>query len=505
MYPKTIKDNLLFRIDINKQCQDDPNKIEALKELCRRDIVNFFDLCLWTYDPRKNPKHIPFVLYPFQEERARTINQSIADKKDLLIDKSRDMGVSWMTLGVFFYRWLFFNESFLVGSRKEELVDKLGDMDSLFEKIRYYIKFLYPFLMPNNITSSYMKIVNANGNIIAGESMNEAFGRAGRYNAILLDEFAHLVGTLADSIWQACGDSSPCRLPVSSPKGKINKFAKLRFPEADQPKIEVMTIHWSLHPEKDQAWYEKEKLRRNDIEVAQELDISYLSSAGKPFYAGFRQDLHVIEYEPLKDKELLFGWDYGWHYPCLVISQIDAKGRWVVYDMILGRNKNIKPFGEEVIGYQNLHYPSMTHKGFGDPAGKSPNDQTDITSQEILIGLGFRIESQPSNLPTTNYSARKKIIEGKLNTIIDGRPALLVHKRCQMIIEAFEGGYHYPEKDRYGREVESPFDDDWYAHPMNCIEYIAVNVFAPVPKDEKTEERIREMQRKRQIREGGYG
>ena len=69
-----------------------------------------------------------------------------------LVEKSRDMGATWTTVAFSVWLWLFRPGSAIgFGSRKELLVDRLGDMDSIFEKIRYTIKMLPGFLLPRRI------------------------------------------------------------------------------------------------------------------------------------------------------------------------------------------------------------------------------------------------------------------------------------------------------------------------------------------------------------------
>lgn len=457
LYPQSIKDNLIFRFEVGESCKD-PNKQAAFIEFIKRDIAHFFNICLWTYDPRKKPAHRPFILYPYQTDYVHKFNESIVSGTDLLVEKTRDMGATWMDLGVFLYRWLLFGESFLVGSRKEELVDTLGDMDSHFERIRYMIRFLFPFLRPPKLNQSYMKIIHPDGNIINGESMNEGFSRQGRYNAILLDEFAHIHTNLADTIWQACGDSAKCRLPVSTPMGKYNKFAQLRF----SGKIAVETLHWSKHPEKDQNWYEAQKERRSPTEIAQELDISYIASAGKAFYSGFQKNLHTGKFQVNTAKELILGWDFGWHVPACIVAQIDAKGRFIILREILGQDETIEKFGNRVRVYLNQEFPGMYHKSYGDPAGDQKSDKNEQTSIQILRGIGFDVKFTPST-----YRQRKEIVERLLSTLIDGIPAFIVDDSCSMIIEGFEGGYRYPDAKNSGAMSECPLEDGVYEHCLS--------------------------------------
>ncbi len=478
--PTNFEDNIVFRIKFHKNCEISLDASFAALQLFKTDIVSFFNLCLYTYDPRKKPSDIPFILYDYQEAYTHEINQAISKGENLLTEKSRDMGVTWDILGVFLYRWLIFDENFLVGSRKEELVDRIGDLDTLFERLRYMVRALPDWLTDacgfNRKNSGYMKIYKENGASITGESMNDNFSRQGRYNAILLDEFAFV--ERAEIVWRACGDSAKCKLPVSTPNGSLNTFARLR--KSDQ--IKVATLLWKAHPEKTEVWYKNEVANRPAKDIAQELDINYTVSAGKPFYGGFMRGLHSRKVELIQDKELLLGWDYGYHSPVCLISQLDSKERWNIIDCLIGCDELIDSFGEKAKAYLNLKYRGFLFRNFGDPAGEQESDKSKKSSAQILTSLGFRVVSIPSNTNQSNYDARKVIIEKKLKTLIDGIPALCINDipSTQIIIEAFEGGWHYPKANTNGFIEEIPVKEGYYEHPMNALEYIAVNIFKPV-------------------------
>ena len=338
--PNSFQENLKYRVRFHKECEGDRSKQDAALFLFKRNPILFFSLNLWTYDPRKKPADRPFVPWDYQEDYIRHIDKDIENGVNALTEKSRDAGVTWNVLGVFWRRFLLFSENFLLGSRKEEFVDTIGDMDSHFERLRYFARTTPGWLLDrcgyNPKNSGYMKIFKGNGASLVGESMNPNFSRQGRYNAILLDEFAFV--EKAETIWTGTGDSAPCKLPVSTPNGSLNTFARLR----KSGKIKVYTIHWSQHPEKDQVWYDQQLKDRPERDVLQELDINYIISAGKPYYGGFKRNIHVQKLAINTHKELILGWDYGWHHPCCVISQIDVKGRLVIYDVLLGDNELIQ-------------------------------------------------------------------------------------------------------------------------------------------------------------------
>lgn len=506
-----IKQNLIERDKLLVLCQGDVEEQAKVIALCKKDILFVFKYFLWTYDPRGVSKHLPFIPWDYQEKFILELNEDIVAGVSQLTEKSRDMGVTWMVLGVFLYRWLFHNDNLLVGSRKEELVDTLGDMDTHFERLRYMLKKLPNWMVEalgyDRKNDSYMKLYKDNGASIVGESMNKEFSRQGRYRAILLDEFAFV--DKAELIWRACGDSAPCKIPVSTPNGSNNKFAILR----KSGQIKVNTIHWRLHPKKDDKWYEGLKDNRSTKDIAQEADINYTISAGDPFYRGFSRALHVRKMNISKEKDLCLAWDYGFNHPNCSIHTQTSEGIWVIVDNIFGENQTIDEFGQYVLSYLNEFYQGyqFKRKGFGDPAGCQSSDKSRKSSQQILNDLGFPVTSVPSNTPLTNYAARKGIIEKKLRTLIGGIPALVVNDvpNNAIIIEGFEGGYRYPDANKYGGVAEHPVEDGWFEHPFNSLEYYAVNMFRPVEKS-RAEEAERNARRRvsvntRQTANAGFG
>jgi len=472
-------EKLRKRALIQRNCEDNPALRDGAFLMCQKDILFAFDNFFWTYDPRKKPSDLAFFPYQYQETFITETNQDIQNGVDSLTEKSRDMGVTWMVLSIYVYRWLFFDENFLVGSRKQELVDTIGDMDSHFERIRYILKKLPDWVIDkcgwDRKLSGFMKVYKNNGSSITGEAMSTDFSRQGRYNSILLDEFAFVQG--AEEIDRACGESSPCKLYVSTPNGKNNHFARIRA----SGKVKVNTIHWRLHPNKDEAWYQAVKAKRTEKDVAQELDISYSVSAGSPFYKGFYRSLHVKKLVANPDCDLILGWDYGFHHPNCSIHQVTPEGVWVILDNIFGEDIIIDEFAMIVKEYLNENYRGFnyTNKNFGDPAGLQTSDKSKKSSAQILREHGFYVRSLPSNTPQTNYTARKNIIEKKLKTLIAGSPALMINDtpNNDIIIEGFEGGYHYPKANVVGHVHEYPEKEGYYEHPFNSIEYVATNLF----------------------------
>ena len=222
---------------------------------------------------------------------------------------------------------------------------------------------------------------------------------------------------------------------------------------------------------------------------------------GKPFYAGYDERLHKGQFEWNKEKELICGWDYGWNHPACLITQIGNEGRWYILHEIMGAEETIDQFADRVKAQLNLMYPGARYKHYGDPAGKGHNDKSEETSEQVLRSKGINVISKQST-----YRERKEIIEPKLATLINGKPALMVDEGCGIINDGLLGGYHYPESKDGKPVVEEPYKDGYYDHLANCLEYIAVNIFSPIKQAGNKDIADYHRQQKHQLaqRRGGY-
>ena len=300
-YPKSYLENLKHRHKLIFGCLQKPQIQPHVLALCRADILFWINTFVATYNPRKTPSTIPFITYEYEDKLILDLVDSIKNQKDILIDKSRDMGVTWCVLLVFVWYWQFHGEGqdFLVGSRKEQYIDVMGNMDTLIEKIRFILRNQPKWMLPREFDwkthSNYMKIINPQSkSTITGEATNNNFSRGGRRRAIFFDEFAFW--EVDQAAWRASADSSNCRIVVSTPCGFNNQFAKLRHSGS----IDVRSLHWTLHPEKDKSWYDNECKRRNNdaVEIAQELDINYEGSEDGILFE-FAELKKAVHNEPL--------------------------------------------------------------------------------------------------------------------------------------------------------------------------------------------------------------
>jgi len=306
LYPKGYEENIAWRVAILRRVQVDKDYRAMVRALFFKDFIFALNAFYYTLDVRTRPRHNqPFCTYPFQDQVALQIIDHITRGEDLAIEKSRDMGMSWLVLLVFHWMWLNPDggSDFLLGSRKEDYVDEKGNMRTLFQKIRYAHYKLPSWLWPKGFDSkkhdNYLRIVNPEtGASLTGESNNPNFSTGGRYLAALFDEFAKWEST-DQSAWTAAGDATPCRIPVSTANGANGQFYNL----VTDGKTKKTRLDWWLHPKKSEGlycewpqdevegvklrspWYDRECQRRSPLEVAQEIDIDYIG-AGNPVFSG---------------------------------------------------------------------------------------------------------------------------------------------------------------------------------------------------------------------------
>jgi hypothetical protein len=408
---------LVQRLQINDACLRKAEARAMTWNLCARPdspvegCIFFIENFGFTFDPRPHawPNHLPFILFDYQKEAIAWLINHIDNGRDGLIEKSRDMGISWVVfVWVSLWYWLFRDGiNILVGSYKEALVDN-RTKDSLFGMIDYAVDALPTWILPKGFNKdkhrTQMKLVNpTNSNLITGDTMNPDFARGSRKTAVLFDELGSW--DYAKDAWESAGDSTSCRIANSTPKG-YNFYAMLRNGESGR-EIDILTLHWKLHPLKDDEWYEHEKLRRTEEEIAQELDISYNKSQEGRVYPEWNDANVVSGLFPYDDAYPLYiGWDFGQTDDTAIIWMQKVQHKWRIVDVYRNTGKTIDfyvPFITGMVSSDSYAYTKKDlemiaeHKNwkkgihFGDPAGRFTNQVTNTSVLDVLRNHGIYV------------------------------------------------------------------------------------------------------------------
>lgn len=278
--------NTFFRVraDRLRKLRDNPENLPVIRrhyQCAPWDFINDWGM---TFDPRAVERgqiaNMPFILWPRQKEYLKWVFERWKGSGRGLVEKSRDCGVTWLSVGMAVSLWSFHDGvSLRFGSRKEDLVDRIGDPDSIFEKIRHMLRNLPDEFLPQDWSEkkycSHMKVVNPhNGSTIAGEA-GDNIGRGGRASIYFVDEAAFI--ERQERVDAALSQTTNCQIDISTPFGPTNNFAKkrIRYNNTDR----VFIFDWRDDPRKDQPWYDRQCEDLDEVTVAQEIDRDYNASA----------------------------------------------------------------------------------------------------------------------------------------------------------------------------------------------------------------------------------
>lgn len=274
-----------------KEFRQNPSSLESAIAYYRTHKAEFIWHWMDTYNPRlEGAKWVPFIPFKRQDEFLQFIAELDRDQVNGLVEKCRDVGATWLLCGWSVACWLFDKDDATGwGSRKESLVDTLGDPDSIFEKMRLIVRRLPKEFLPKGFSNrnhaTFMKMVNPeNGSTITGES-GDNIGRGGRKKRYVKDESAHY--ERPEKIQAALDDNTNVQIDISSVNGLGNVFHRKRESGIDwspgkviDPAFtRVFVFDWRDHPDKTQAWYDmrKAKAEREGMQhiFAQEVDRNY--------------------------------------------------------------------------------------------------------------------------------------------------------------------------------------------------------------------------------------
>ena len=263
LVPRDPWQNVKFRDDILLLAGSDPAAAAELRTMCSQDPLFYLNTFACSYSPKDSAYGTavtPFSTYKFQDEVILDILDCINKGMDATMPKSRDMGASWMGLCAIEWCWHFRDYlSFLLVSRKEDLVDKKGFPGSLFWKIDFLHKHQPRWLLPTNRwlgdrdpLRKSLHLTNAdNGSVIDGESTTGNVGVGDRRTALFIDEFGAFPVDDGYAVLRGTRDVTNCRIFNSTPRGQ-NAFYEV----CTKTTARKLRMHWSRHPLKNLGMYQ---------------------------------------------------------------------------------------------------------------------------------------------------------------------------------------------------------------------------------------------------------
>lgn len=196
-------------------------------------------------------------------------------------------------------------------------------------------------------------------------------------------------------------------------------------------------------------------------------------STGQPVYgANFNDTLHVSEEEiKINTMSTIYcGVDFGLT-PCCVFAQRTMEGQWQILSELTtkkGETIALPHFANIMKSYIDTYFQGLQLVIYGDPAGGF-RDQQGMTAYDIFRTRGIIIRSAPTN----KFEPRREAVLQPLMRMINGKPGLLLDKRCRILRKGFNGQYRYRKIQVSGdaRFTQEP-DKNEYSHPHDALQYL---------------------------------
>lgn len=274
---------------------------------CAKDFIYFCRKYGFISHPIKG--RILFHLYPFQED----VMDEIKDNRFLIINKSRQLGISTLVAAYALWIMLFNKDKTILC-----LATKQETAKGMVDKVQFMYNNLPNWLKGNKKPPSNnklsLKLAN-NSQIIATSAASDA-GRSYAVSLLLIDEGAFIEGIdkIITSIKPTISTGGSI-IALSSPNGVGNWFHKTYIDaEAGVNEFKALKLKWDLHPDRDEKWETTERANYSAREFAQEYDCDFLGSGNsliEPDNLSF-YDENFIQ-EPI-EKRFLGGDFWIWKY-----------------------------------------------------------------------------------------------------------------------------------------------------------------------------------------------
>jgi hypothetical protein len=273
--------------------------------MCAKDPVFFMKQYCYIQHPKKGK--IKFNLFPFQEDSLTELR----DNRYSVILKSRQLGISTLSAG--FALWsMLFKEDFnvLVIATTQEVAK------NLVTKVRVMHENLPSWLKGNVEADNKLSLKFKNGSQIKAVSSATTGARSEALSLLIIDEAAFIRNI--EEIWiasQATLSTGGGAIVLSTPNGVGNWFHQTwADAEADINGFHTIKLHWTVHPERDQAWRDQQTQLLGERGAAQECDCDFISSGHTVVEGAILMEYEAQCTEPI-ERRGVDGAYWIWEYP----------------------------------------------------------------------------------------------------------------------------------------------------------------------------------------------
>lgn len=152
------------------------------------------------------------------------------------------------------------------------LANKSDTTKEIIDKAKVVLENLPFFMKPGIIKYDVMNVRCDNGCRLIGQSTTAKAGIGFTIHNLYIDEFAHIHPSIADSFYEnvypTLSASKVSRLTITSTPNGFNKFYQIyAAAERGENEYKSMRVDWWEHPDRDDAWYQRELGNLGSIEA----------------------------------------------------------------------------------------------------------------------------------------------------------------------------------------------------------------------------------------------
>ena len=188
----------------------------------------------------------------------KTMLRNFQHNRFNIVLASRQMGKT-VTASIFNAWYLVFNTD----KNTLLLANKSDSTKEIIDKAKVVIENLPFFMKPGIIKYDVMNVRCDNGCRLIGQSTTAKAGIGFTIHNLYLDEFAHIHSSIVDAFYEnvypTLSASDVSRITITSTPNGFNKFYLIyAAAERGDNEYKAQRIDWWEHPDRDDAWYERE-------------------------------------------------------------------------------------------------------------------------------------------------------------------------------------------------------------------------------------------------------
>ncbi len=257
---------------------------------CAADPVHFMRKYCYIQHPQRG--RIPFNLYPFQDKVLKLFQENPYS----VVLKSRQLGISTLGAGYSLWLMLFHKDKnvLCIATKQDTAKNMVTKVKFMYENLPSWLKIDAP-------ENNKLTLRLSNGSQIKATSASSDAGRSEAVSLLLIDEAAFIdnIGEIWASAQQTLATGGGC-IALSTPYGTGNWFHQtwVRAENAENDFLPIK-LPWYVHPERDQAWRDRQDELLGDPRMAaQECDCDFNTSGDTVFYSEY---LEFYEQTYIKD------------------------------------------------------------------------------------------------------------------------------------------------------------------------------------------------------------